>query len=217
MHWIQRKKLQLCAKYHFWKNQEIPAHNAHFKPFWPILTILSNFFFISSKMLMWTELGFFFTLYLLHQNPSFELSKLTFRQVFWLFTLRGDPYDFGVVKSYPEKKVKKNFKKQKNLKDWIKWNRKMGGKVPRSKVLISRTLYCTVPSSTGPVDMIVYKWLYRCAWLFSAKLTLQCMVDCAVHCWLYYVQVYVYCKFDNTLHSWKYTVDCIVQSLMYSA
>ena len=40
----------------------------------------------------------------------------------------GDPYDFGVVKSYPE--WKKWLKKipQKNLKDWTKWNRKIGGR-----------------------------------------------------------------------------------------
>ena len=42
----------------------------------------------------------FFPLDSVHQNTSFELYKSKFRKNFRLFTLRGDPFNFGVVKSW---------------------------------------------------------------------------------------------------------------------
>ena len=46
---------------------------------------------------------------------------------FRFFTLRGDPYDFGVVKSYTVENWLQKIPK-KSLKDWTKWNRKIGGR-----------------------------------------------------------------------------------------
>ena len=48
----------------------------------------------------------FFALHSVHQNPSFELSKSTFRQFFRFFTLRGDPFDLGEGKIYHHRKEK---------------------------------------------------------------------------------------------------------------
>ena len=36
----------------------------------------------------------------MHQDPSFELSKITIGNIFRFFTIRGDPFDLGGVKSY---------------------------------------------------------------------------------------------------------------------
>ena len=83
-----------------------------------ILTILTIFdncetgfekFLICLEMVLCREL-MFFALHSVHQNPSFDLSKSSFRQIFQFVTLRGDPNDFGVVKSYME---------------WKKWTNKI--------------------------------------------------------------------------------------------
>ena len=65
---------------------------------------LADFLLLLLLMVLCTESGFF-ALYLVHQNTSFQLSKSTFQLLFWFFTLKGDPYGFGVVKSYPEWKT----------------------------------------------------------------------------------------------------------------
>ena len=82
----------------------------------------------------------FLLLYSVHQNPSFGLSKSTFQHFFRFFTLRGDPYDFGVLKNYP------NWKKwlKKNGKGWIKCNQKWLVEVLTSQVELSGTLYCLI-------------------------------------------------------------------------
>ena len=95
--------------------------------FLPILTIYDHFvpifldFFRQGPL---NRAGIF--LRCIKRIPFFELSKSTCWQFFRFFTLRGDFYDYGVVKSYPE--WKKCLKKipNKKLKDWTKWNRKMG-------------------------------------------------------------------------------------------
>ena len=66
-----------------------------------------------------------FALRSVSQNALFELSKTIFRNVFNFLSMRGVPYRQKVTGA--EKKVKKKFQK-KNLKDWTKWNRKMGGR-----------------------------------------------------------------------------------------
>ena len=57
----------------------------HFDSFWPFLAGFSRY-----KKVLCTELRFF-ALYSVHQNPSFELSKITFRQLFRLYWYTNAP------------------------------------------------------------------------------------------------------------------------------
>ena len=88
-----QKKPHLSGKYHFWKKQENWAKTVifdnfdNFLPFWPVYLDFS-----------WTVLCRelrFLALHSVRQNPSFKLSKSSFRQFFRFFTLRGDPFDLG--------------------------------------------------------------------------------------------------------------------------
>ena len=143
MHWMQHKKPQLSANYHFWKNQEKPTQNGQKWAKWSKMTILSWFFLIFSEMVLLRELRFF-ALHSVYQNPSFELSKSTFWQFFRFFILRGDPYDFGVVKSYPEwKKWLKKIPKKKIWKIRPRGTGKWVVEVSSSQVVLSGTLYST--------------------------------------------------------------------------
>ena len=105
MHWMQHRKYQFSAKYHFWKNQEKNSQNDknNGQNEKKKNTILAVFVVEFSEIILRRELRFF-ALHSVHQNPFFELSKSTFRQFFWFFTLRGVPCDFGVVKSYTKLK-----------------------------------------------------------------------------------------------------------------
>ena len=76
------KSRKTSKKWHFWKNRH----------FW-------QFFLILSGMVHCRELGSF-ALHSVHQDASFELSKLRFKQFFKIFIIRGDPCDFGWVKVY---------------------------------------------------------------------------------------------------------------------
>ena len=88
-----------------------------------------------------------FVLDSVHQTPSFELSRSTFGQFFRFFILRGDPYDFGVVKSYTEWKKWSEKRRRKKL---TKWNRKMGGRsfIITSGAFEGTLLYMTPPHYT---------------------------------------------------------------------
>ena len=44
MHWIQRKKPQLSAKYHFWRKRKKTVKNCCFWRFWQFLPVFPDFF-----------------------------------------------------------------------------------------------------------------------------------------------------------------------------
>ena len=97
---MQRKKPQLCiVSEKIKKNlQKLPFSAKIAKK-----TNFSRFFLIFSKTILCKDLRFF-ALHSVHQDASFELSKLTIGQFFRFFTHRGDPYDLGGVKMYPHHK-----------------------------------------------------------------------------------------------------------------
>ena len=121
------QKITALCTVPFLKKSRKTAQNGQKWSKWLKISIRSRFFLILSEMVLCTDLGLF-ALYSVHQTPSFELSKSTFWQFFFLiFHPKKDPYDFGVVKSYPECKilVDNNSTKNENL---TKWNRKMSGR-----------------------------------------------------------------------------------------
>ena len=120
-----------------------------------------------------TELGIF-ALYSVHQNPSFHLSKSTFRQFFQFFTLKGGPLWFLVGQKLLGVREKISKKNPKNQTYWTNWNRTMGGRYFNIKLVLLGALYCTpflwialwwnyIITS----EMVCYQWgyLYLVSWL----------------------------------------------------
>ena len=78
---------------------DIFDHFDHFFHFFYFFLFLFIYFFFNSELVRCRELRFF-ALDSVHQTSSFELSKSKLKKLFKFFIQRGDPYDFGVVKSY---------------------------------------------------------------------------------------------------------------------
>ena len=161
---MQRKKHQLSAKCHFFlkikktvlkmvkifqKDQKLPFGD--------------NIFFFSSEIVLCRELRCF-ALHSVHQNPSFKLSKLTFRQFFQFVILIGDPYEFWVVKKFTEFEVPK-----KNLKHLTKWIRNMGG---RSFIITSCAFGGTLLNCCSPscniLNFSLHSYLMCCTLQYIA-------------------------------------------------
>ena len=115
MHWIKHKKSQLSAKYHFWKNQENQ------------LKMVKNCQIVKNYNFEMAFLDFFRNGTLQRAEifcAAFSASKSFFWAIkiniltnFLFFPPKGDPYNFGVVKSYT--KWKKWLKQIREKKIWM--------------------------------------------------------------------------------------------------
>ena len=93
-HFNKKAKYQslvfICDLEGFWIRGSPLKKNAHF------LAVFLDFFRIGNLQIV----EVFFALNSVRQDSSFKLSKSTLWQLFWFFTIRGDPCDFGGVKIY---------------------------------------------------------------------------------------------------------------------
>ena len=125
MHWMQRKKPQLSAKYHSWKKQEKPAktvifyHFDHFWPFWPGFLD----FFINGALQRAEVFGVAFRA----SKPFIWAIKINNPTIFHIFHPKGGPFWFRGVKILPTPEVEGLERKEKQFYKWHGHSNKMGG------------------------------------------------------------------------------------------